>query len=88
MALLLVDLAKDSVGHQVHGLADAGQRRAYLVGEHGDEVLAHALLLLQPPGHAVEGLGQVAQLVLGGHVDRAGGLAPAQFADAPAYLGQ
>ena len=43
---------------------DGGQRGAQFVGDRGDELRLHALRLLDPQGHVVDGVGEVPHLVV------------------------
>ena len=51
---------------------DAGQRRAQLMADRGDELVFHALGLGQVLGHLVDGMAQAADLVVVARVGQAG----------------
>ena len=62
---LLVVGADGAVDHRLGPAADRRERRAEVVGDAEHERALHALRVLEPRGHRVEGAGEVGQLVFG-----------------------
>src|SRR5262249_22896327 len=55
---------RDAIPQQERRLADGGEGRAQLVRDVREELLLQAVELLEALGHAVEGMGQVTDLVI------------------------